>query len=812
MKKILSFLICLSLTTAPIFAETQVYTISDFSGGLNNHASPYVVKENQGTIATNARFNESAGAVSKRIPMLSYGTVGSHSVTGLHRYYKADTTKLLIAAGSTKLFVGSDSAGTFQNIRTSLTDGKRWQFVTYKDNAIGTNGYDQPVKYDGKILITANTDSARTTDLLVAQLGAPFAELNTGSNLDASSWYQYKVAFYDGTTYSYSTARSNPIQTGSSVQDITLTDIPLGPSGTTARYVYRTLGNASQAAVEADSTYYKIATIADNTTRTVNDAMVDTTADDDAAPTWSTVSAGTNATPPLGKFATIHHERLFISGNVTNPSDIYWSDAFNPDYFDPVDYEPIREDDGDAVTFIKEQLGILTVGKTNTIQKFYTTADADSDWFASSPFSFVGCVAPYSAVSTPKGLFYLARGGLYSFNGQYSTVFSDAVDDTISDILGTSIENCWGFWHKKNAEYHLAYTSADSPASINNRVLVYDTTRDAFSIDIKSVNCMTDFNAGTDTGILYFGSSSTTGAVLADEGSLPTISKRLSSEIDAGTFDDTDNYGTESSATLELAWDLTIDNMVGTIDSQIGIIDRPDTDGTWTSEIYQINASVLRQLFWNESLGSAGDVTWQIRLGSSSGAVSAASWSSAFTDPNGSDVSGVTANTYIQFRANLSTSDITVTPSLSVSSGYLFKMTYSVGGTLSETDVLTVWESKWLNFGIPAYKKTISRVKVFYRGTAGTLTVNMRNDEDDYDRSFTIDLAQDPATNTETYGEDNYQGDSENKIFIFYPVANSASIPSATGQYFKINISETGEDEWTVDKIEFLVTPEPIND
>lgn len=815
MKKTLAIFLALSVLSGPAFAEApkQVYSIADFSGGLNNHASPYLVKDNQATEATNTRFNISAGALTKRVPMLSYGTVGSNSVTGLHRYYKADTTKKLIAAGSTKLYVGNDSTGTFQNIRTGLTDGKRWQFVTYKDNAIGTNGYDQPIKYDGKTTITANTDGARTADLLVAQLGAPFAELNTGTDLDASSWYQYKMAFYDGVTYSYSTARSNPILTGSTVHNITLTDIPLGPEGTTHRYLYRTSGTASQALVEASSTYYKVTDISDNTTRTFDDTIDDTTLEGDAAPTWSTASAGTNATPPMGKFATIHHEHLFISGNITYPSDIFWSDAFNPDFFDPVDYQPIREDDGDAVTFIKEQLGILTIGKTNTIQKFYTTDADPSNWFASSPFSFVGCAAPYSAVSTPKGILYLGRGGLYSFNGQYSTMFSDAVTETIGDILGSSIEDCWGFWHKKESEYHLAYTSAATGATSNNRVLVYDTTRDAFTVDIKDVNVITDFDAGSDTGVLYFGSSDDDGAILADEGSLPVISKRLSSEFDAGTYDDTANYGTENSATIELGWDNTINGWSPTlIDSLSGIIDRPDTDGTWTSDIYLVNASALRELFWNESLSSAGDVTWQIRLGASTGAVSAASWSSEFTDPNGSDLSGITADTYIQFRANLSTSDIDVTPQLFVSSGFLFKMTYSIGGAISETNVLTEWESKWMDFGIPAYKKMISRVKVFYRGTAGTLTVNLRNDENDYDQDFTIDLAQDPATNTTTNGEDDYQGDSENKVFIFYPVVNSATVPSAIGQYFKMNITETGDSEWTVDRVEFLFTPQEIYD
>src|SRR3990167_1293710 len=164
MKKSISILLSLAFISSIAFArQDSLYEIVDFSGGQNSHASPYILKPGVAVSADNVRFNSVFGSLAKRQATNSYGSVGSNSVTSLHRYYKADATKKLIATGSTLIQVGDDSAGTFQTIKTGMTDGKRWQWVTYKDVAIGTNGYDKPVKYDGATLITANTDGARTT-------------------------------------------------------------------------------------------------------------------------------------------------------------------------------------------------------------------------------------------------------------------------------------------------------------------------------------------------------------------------------------------------------------------------------------------------------------------------------------------------------------------------------------------------------------------------------------------------------------------------------------------------------------------------
>jgi hypothetical protein len=798
--------------------ETQdrFYVLTSFEKGLNSHASSLILNDNQATVSQNVRINSRYGSLAKRGAMATIWDAGDYAINSLHRYYKSDGTAKLILATSTYLDVGDTSAETTTHISSGLSDGKRWQFTTFKDMAIGTNGYDQPLKYDGKTTTTANTDGARTVGELCAELGAPFAELQTGTHLTASRWYQYKMMFLvSGVTY-YSNARSNPIVTGSTVRDITLTDIPIGPVGTTERYIYRTAANTSQANVEADTTFYLCATISDNTTTTADDTVTDAALVGYTA--WSTAGKY-NCTPPTGKYLTVHKERLWVGGNTTYNSELYFSDDGNPDFFDPDDFFAIRADDGDSITFLKTFLGVLTIGKTNSIQKLYTDGDATTDWYLSDPFSFIGSPAPYTVSITPIGIFYLGRGGLYNFNGVNSSLISDAVTPEIYDISYGDINNAVGVY--ANNEYRLAYISNKSGATTNNRVLVYDLIRDAYVLDTTDTNCFSIFNSSTDTGAIYYGSSLADGKIRGGTYSPPSINIRYKSEIDSGSFDDTYTGGTETIPLLSIGWDCTIDTWltelqtkdasITTIDS-VGTylpdatIDTPGTDGTWTSPIYYINAQTLDKLYWNENLGAYGDVTFQVRLGANAGAVAAASWETAVTNPNGSDLSGITANTYIQIRANLSTTDITYLPLLYQTDGYLFRLLYERIGSDKESSVTSVYKTGWKNFGVTGYKKMIKRIKVFYTGTSGDVLFNIKGGDGDIDKTFTINLSVEPDFST----TDEYSGDEGQKIYTFYPSMNSETDPSLISQLFQFTLTETGTISWEINRIEFMYEVLPI--
>lgn len=801
--KILLIVLICSLGYCSEEEQTSVYELKNFTKGLNSNTSEFLLGDTYLAKAENIRFDRTLGGFGKRTVMKQSLDLGSEPIKSIHRYYKTDGTQYTIASHGT-VVTASTSDSVQMNIGESYSDGKRWSWTTYKDNAIGMNGVNNAIKFDGLDDVNADTDGNRTADNLVADVGGPFAELNTGTDLDADSWYMYKVAFYDtGTsTYYYSDARSNAILTGSSVYNIALTDIPLGDTTIDERYIYRTLGNSSKANALADTTYYLVDTISDNSTQTYSDSSSDATISADNAPTWATVSAGTEVTPPVGKYSIIHQNRLWIAGDSNNPSYLYHSDIRNPDFFDPADVFYVREDDGDEITGLSELISLLTIYKTNSILKIYTNTTSESAWSGSDAFSFIGCPAPYTIQTTPIGDIYLGRDGLYLFTGQKSTLLSLPIQDKIDDINQSEIKEVASYFHDNN--YYLSYSSVEAGATENDSILIYNVQNQCYTTDDKSIDSFEAFKGGTDDGILYFGSSLDDGIIYADEEATPVLSKRFKSEFDAGTYDDTNSFGTESSPEIELSWSETIDELSGTIDAMTGIIDRPATTGTWISPVYEINATTLDTLYWNENLSTTGDITWAIRTGASESATESASWSGAYSDPTGTDISGETANVYIQLKATLTTTDIALTPELLLADGYVFKLTYTSVSSTTESSVLSVATTGWLDFGVSGYNKSIERIKVYYQGDTGTITFKYWNDENTVDEeSFTITLNTEPDDDY----DDEYTGYEDNKIYT--QILSSEGI---IGQFFKFQIEEDSTGDFQIERIEIVYSYDESED
>lgn len=804
---IIGFLFISVVAFASDEERSGVYVINSFEKGLMSHLNEYIESNESCHDCRNVRFNKTYGGVSKREELISEVDTGGSNVTGLYRYYKSDDSSYLISSEGTNLLYKADSDSSMIVLRDGQSDGYRWSFETYKNNLLGTSGQTRPIKWDGSTSITANTAGHRTALNMCADLGAPFADLTTGTDLSASSAYQYKILFNDGTNYYYSNARSNPILTGAAVYNINLTDIPIGDNDTTSRQIYRTNHNTSIANVEADTTFRYVATLSNNVTRSWADTV--------GEGTWATgatlsTSGNLDVTPPYGSYILIHDERAFIAGDPSNKSYLYWSDQFNPDFFLATAYEEIRPDDGGEITFIKTLLGILVIGKTNNIQKFFTDGSVATEWSLSDPISPIGCPAPYSAANTPNGITYLNRDGLYLFDGQYSVVISDAVTPEIRDIDKANIEECFGIYY--NNEYQLAYTSDSSGSSTNDRVLIYDLIRKNFSKDYKNVNCMATLEGGSDYGALFYGASNN-GYIYKEGAAENALRIRYLSDLDDGTYDDTHGKGSETNPMLDISWDLTwgADFQTlgyGTLENMTtSTFAREDTDAHWISEIYQINADTFEKLYWNERLNSYGDVECQIRTGTTSVACGTATWSDQFTTPSGSDISDVTANNFMQLRCNLSTSDIIYTPEVYLNDNYLFKVVYDKEGEAYESAVNTYWEGNWFE----PYKRQralIKNIRIYYikdLDATGDITFNLKNSEGDIDVDFTLDMDQDSFL----FDEDNsskYQLIDGNYTYTHYLA------PESIGNKWKLSFSENDIYQYNIYRIEAVCDNRGMSD
>jgi hypothetical protein len=717
-----------------------IYEWSDFSGGLNTKLSQYSLPKNQGVICENVRFNVKLNALTKRDETLTYGTADTtEAITGMHRLYLNDGTKVLLVVHGDEIEKGTDATGGFTTILDLSTGNYRWQWLTWNNIAIGTDGYNQPVKYDGSSASATYLGTCLATDA-----GSGTGPTGTG--------YSYKVTFY---TTSYEVAfnvASNPLtMTGN---DIDLTMIPIGPDtyegeSVTGRKIYRNKTGGS--------TWYLLSngTIADNSTVILTDSDADTDLLATEYPTTYT------CTPPKGKLCLINYNRLFLANDPNAPSRLYYGDDGSADYFVPTDYYmDIRPDDGDQITFALTWLGKLTVGKENSIQFVYTDGSTPStDWSVSDPFTKIGCKAMYTAKITPLGIIYLGSDGLYKFGGQYSQLISDAVTPEIKDISETNISNCWSEYHK--SIYYMAYTSKSVGGSANNRVLLFDLLSNAYSIDTISANSFCTFGSGTDWDVLYYGSSSD-GKVYAYQSQAYEIMHGRHSDF-SGTFTDaryipTAVGGDADNPVIEIARTGTINAMTGTINEQTGTIDRDSLTGSYISQALNIGASTYNKVYWNPHLVSSDDaITVAIRSAATEAGLSGASWSSEYSDPSGSDISALTANVWMQYRISMTTDAYTHSPTVVKANNYNVKISYNKEGSAGETTVPLHWKSGYTDFGYPNRNKVLKKLYSLHSGASGTLTLKISNLEGESD-TFDIELSDNPNSYEEYFTTGKFLG------------------------------------------------------
>lgn len=745
MKKNFFAIAFLFLFIASSFAQEGkelIYEWDSFDGGLATKISDNSIPKNYASVIENIRTNTSFRSLSKRPQVYIYGTVSpSEASTGLFRLYLSTGTKVLLDVHADQIDTGNDSTGAFTKILDLTTSGYKWQWLAWHNLGIGTDGYNQPVKYDGS--------SASAT-----YLGTCLA-LDAGSGAGPNGAYTYKVSFYTASYEVLFNVASNSVTVTDN--DINLSMIPIAPDtyggeAVTGRRIYRSdVGGAG--------TYNMLTNgqIANNTAVILTDSDTDAECDVGAA-----YPAGTETwTPPKGKLSLVANNRLWIANNPTYPSRLYPSEYGSHDCFKPTLYYDIRANDGDEITFIKTLLGKMAISKTTSIQKFNFDGDSPTaDWGYSDPYNPVGCIAYYSAVNTPIGIIYLGNEGLYVFNGQTSSLLSDIVTPTVLDISASNLVNVWADF--SDNLYYLAYTSKSNGGSVNDRILIYDILSKSWVIDTFGVSVFHVLKGGSDGNVLYAGSSSD-GKIYTFKNTSQEITHKVHSDF-AGTFDDSRyvpvaSGGNSSSPVIELSWDVTIDGYgAGTINAATGDVNRPDTGGTYVSQVLSTpGASAYDKIYWNETLPSGTDATLAIRSGATSAACQAAGWSSEYTNSAGSDISAVSANAFTQYRITLSTGDIDYTPNVINVGGFNVKLTYGTLGTAAETAIAMLWESGFTDLGHPLNDKLLKKFSIIHEGTNGTLTVTFTNELGDSD-TFNIALGTYPNYYEEYFTDGTLRG------------------------------------------------------
>lgn len=741
-----------SLLTVNAYAQDtlddQVFLYDDFSGGLNTKLSKFSLPKQQGDIYENIRFDERLRALTKRDKtVIACDTLSSDPITGIHRFYKKDGTKKTIINYSNKIAICDESTGLATTILTTSSSDQRWQWETWHDLAIGTDGNSPPVKYDG-------------TSTSATYLGTLLAK-DAGSGAGPNGTYQYKVTCYTA-NYEVSLDTASPTVSVSD-NDLNLSMIPICTDqflgqAVIGRKIYRT---------ENAGSTYKILTngvIADNISVTLTDS-------DSDAQLGATINPTDIMAPPTGRLIVIHKNRMWLANNADSPSRLFYSEDGEHDFFLSDAYLDIRPNDGDGITFIKNLLGLLTVSKNKTIQKIDTSGDDPvTDWAISDPFSFIGCQAMYSAVNTDAGIMYLGNNGVYVFSGQYSELISDDITPEIRNISLSNFNNVWATYYKNT--YYMAYTARSTGSSFNDRILLVDLITKSFSIDLLNISVLHVFGSGSDVEALYSGASND-GIIYAHTDTLKEIIHKTHANF-TGTWDDMRYIpeglaeGDADDPVLELAWTTTVDGTLdagwtGNVNSlTTSIIDRPDTAGSYTSQVLTVNANRLDKVYWNEVMPPAGgDVTFDIRVGGTLGEIQAAAWTTGFTNSSGSDISAVAGDVLVQYRINMSTNTITQTPNLVLDQNYVVRLTYGTSGLSNEVTIPLHYRSGWLDYGAPGFVKELRKIYVYYDwpdNTAGTLTLTFRSINGEID-TFNINLLDNPDYYVDYFPDGNMVGE-----------------------------------------------------
>lgn len=588
--------------TGPLDSPIQPFYIKKFVG-MNNKTEDNELSIEASVISQNLRFETEPGTITKRDPLSYYnGTTmdATHPVISMWRVYTAAGETKLVAQCNTSLYVGADSTGVMTAIRTGLTEGKPINWVVYQNLLIGSNGYDNPFVYDG------------SSSNVTWELGSCKAVASTGTGITATS-ISYQVSI-DADTFICG-AISNTISTVSN-KDINLTNIPLGPVGTTNRKIWRKDSGTS-------GDYKLVTTISNNTATTYTDSTP-------SGSLGAAIGAVTDDMP-VGRLIKNHRERLFIAGNPTYPNRIYYSQPYLPHYIaQTVDtaYLDISPDDNDEIQGIPITLGIMWCIKRNTIRPIHVTtatsgASAES-WYADDPSTYIGTPAWRSIVETPYGIYFVTWDHWVRWDGSNATEVIDEFD--CGEILPSNYVDTVA--HYNNGILYLAYTDVSSGSQDNDKLMLWNFRRNAMSYDIVGVDSFASFSGGDDVNELFYGSS-TQGYIYRAINSDLYLKYRKKSEIDNAVFIDSRSLGTEDDPYIEISRDVTINGLTvaneecwdaigtewaqnvgatsGTINDLRGTIDMRDTTGTVIFPAVNLSAGTFGKLSWNIRLAHASD-------------------------------------------------------------------------------------------------------------------------------------------------------------------------------------------------------------
>ena len=158
----------------------------------------------------------------------------------------------------------------------------------------------------------------------------------------------------------------------------------------------------------------------------------------DATSKWDgTTFADLGGTPPKFKSITMNEERLWVVGDEQYPNTLYHTNVTDPEDWDyTVDKGAAFEDlptwDNGVCIGVAMVMGEIVVFKTRNIFRVVQTYVGEYTHY--NVFSTTGAIAERSIVNDRSLAFFLAKDGIYTYNGTSTILISEPIKDVIASM------------------------------------------------------------------------------------------------------------------------------------------------------------------------------------------------------------------------------------------------------------------------------------------------------------------------------------------------------------------------------------------
>jgi hypothetical protein len=462
---------------------------SNWSKGLNTLVSNTQIKPNELSEANNIQLVEDGKIQCPRDGQAYYGQEDGDKITGVFPYYKSDGTVELLRISGTEL--QKYNAGSWDVISgKTYTTSLDTQGVMAYDKLYLVNGTDALTYYDG---------SAVQTFTALTAPSSPTVAVSTGTN--GTYTYSYKVSAVSAvgeTTPSSAVSQTATVATLDATSYMTVTWTAV--SNATGYNLYGRKAGM----------WYFMTNVEGNATLTYADKGTITPQEAFQPPEGNTTGG------VVGKYICLYKDSLFIAGDPSNPSRLYYSaggDLVN-DFTvgNGGGFIDIAKNDGNKITGLIVFKDSILVFKDRAIYKFqFTTSGLPS---VEQVTASVGAIAPRSIVAVENDIyFYAGARGIFTIGNEAGFAFDVLRTNELSSPVRSIIQSISPLREKNVAAIYatvanknlVIFSYTPSGGTYNTEALVYDRERLGwYKWTNIQANCFTNYrdDAGSEH-ILY---------------------------------------------------------------------------------------------------------------------------------------------------------------------------------------------------------------------------------------------------------------------------------------------------------------------